>query len=199
VHECRARPRREKERSDAPNGIRARPEMRLKRRIAHRREYSPRRAREIAESALCFHEHPVLPQTSRTRAETGLGALSKSSTRDLRSVKRRPSAAVQLPCNIVLPPCTLPTNWPSSLGLVYFQQRHWNRFSRRRHGYAGSKRIRPINFRAWPEEESSKVPRRKKPPASAGAPTCRLYLRESSRSVRTNEGDATRVHYACIT
>jgi len=96
-----------------------------------RREYSPRRAREIAESALCFHEHPVLPQTSRTRAETGLGALSKSSTRDLRSVKRRPSAAVQLPCNIVLPPCTLPTNW-SSLGLVYFQQRHWNRFSRRR-------------------------------------------------------------------
>jgi len=79
TRECRARPRREKERSDAPNGIRAdRPEMRLKRGIAHRREYSPRRAREIAESALCASTNTLYCRRRRGPVRKPVSGLSRS-------------------------------------------------------------------------------------------------------------------------
>ncbi|CAL1684204.1 unnamed protein product [Lasius platythorax] len=45
-----------------------------------------------------FHEHPVLPQTLWTREKTGLGALSKSSTRDLRSAKQQPCSYHAILC-----------------------------------------------------------------------------------------------------
>lgn len=51
--------------------------------------------REVAESAACFHEHPVLPQTSWTRECKPVPGLLESSTRDLRSIKQRR----MLPCS----------------------------------------------------------------------------------------------------
>jgi len=159
--------------------IRARRENEIASRT-HRPEYSPRRTAR-SPKVLCASTNTLYCRRRRgpvRKPVSGL-SLSKSSTRDLRSVKRRPSAAVQLPCNIVLPPCTLPTNW-SSPGL-------WS-VSNNDIGidFPADAADKADQLSSLAGELGAKVLRDRRIPASGRASTC-----SRAESSRMNKGDAT--------